>query len=186
MIVPINTYLGFYGKERFFSNSSPSPSDIEPYSFLCNEIDTKYILIIFLLINLPISLFLAYRTFCRIPYQYIFLIVYLLILIIPVYEIIVISVLSKEKCNKLKNPSGLYSTLKLISESIGYIVGLLMLYFGFVSLFMTMEPVNCIRMFSNNRNTNQLNNYKFNNKLNGNRLNGNKSNGNKSNGNRLN
>ena len=159
MIVPVDKYLGFYGKERFFSNSSPSPSDIEPYSILCDEIDPKYILIIFLLINLPLSLFLAYRTFCRIPYHYVFLIVYLLTLIIPVYEIIVITILSKEKCNKLKNPSRLYSLLKLISEFIGYVVGLVLLYFGFVSLFITMEPVNCTFKSSSNRNNS--NNYNY-------------------------
>lgn len=166
MIVPINTYLGFYGRDGFSSNSSPTPSDIDPYSILCDEIDTKYILIIFILINLPISIFFAYRTFCRIPYNYVFLIVYLLTSIIPVYEVLAVSVLSKEKCDKLKNPSGLYSVLKLVSVSVGYIIGLLMLYFGFVSLFMTIEPINCLPSLLNNRNrlTNNRNK-KINNKL---------------------
>ena len=99
-------------------------------------------------------LYLAYRTFCRIP-QYlciIFVISFVLVKSINYIDIMENKNLSDtdldKKCVDLKNGEIRSGGLWLIYDILSIVVTLLILYYGFISFFFDMEPKNCVSVKS--------------------------------------
>jgi hypothetical protein len=103
---------------------------------------------IFSLISIVIHLFLGYRTYCRLPkyLSNIFLIIFIIIEIIFLFELIYNYVSSKkvleEKCVNMMIKSNNFS-LRRIYIIISIILGFILIYYGFISLFMNMKLNNC-------------------------------------------
>ena len=99
-------------------------------------------------------LYLAYRTFCRMP-QYlciVFVISFILVKTINYIDIMEDKYFNDNKLNKkctdLKNGKIRSGGLWLIYDIISLAVTLLILYYGFISLFFNMEPINCVNVKS--------------------------------------
>tara|TARA_B110000285_G_scaffold142697_1_gene159470 strand:- start:692 stop:1162 length:471 start_codon:yes stop_codon:yes gene_type:complete len=101
------------------------------------------------LISLPINLFLGYRTYCRVPQpsSKIFLLVFIITMGIFLFDIIYNNVSSnkkiEKKCldimnNRIRNNWG-WTIITILNV----IIGIIILYYGLISLFMNMELKNC-------------------------------------------
>ena len=99
-------------------------------------------------------LYLAYRTFCRMPSYLciVFVLSFILVKSINIYDIVEDKKLNneklEEKCRGLKDGSIRNNGLWLTYDIISLLVTLLILYYGFISLFVEMKPKNCVDLKS--------------------------------------
>ena len=104
---------------------------------------------IYSLIGIPISLFFAYRTYCRIPQKISmwFLIFYLPIILVSFFDLIYNNLASnkkvEKKCLDILNNRARNNWVWNIYTMLSVILGFIMIYYGFISLFMNMELKNC-------------------------------------------
>ena len=95
-------------------------------------------------------LYLAYRTFCRMPSYLcvVFVLSFILVKSINIYDIVEDKKLNneklEEKCRGLNDGSIRNNGLWLVYDIISLLVTLLILYYGFISLFVEMKPKNCV------------------------------------------
>jgi uncharacterized membrane protein YfcA len=101
------------------------------------------------LISLPINLFLGYRTYCRLPkyLSNIFLLIFIILMCIFVFDIIYNNVSSNKKienkCLDIINKRIRNNWVWTIHTILSIIVGFILIYYGFISLFMNMKLNNC-------------------------------------------
>ena len=101
------------------------------------------------LISLPINLFLGYRTYCRVPQtsSKIFLLVFIITMGIFLFDIIYNNVSSnkkiEKKCLDIMNKRIRNNWTWTIHTILNIIVGFIIIYYGFISLFMNMKLNNC-------------------------------------------
>jgi hypothetical protein len=101
------------------------------------------------IIVIPISIFLAYRTYCRLPKKLAiyFLIFYIPLILFSLYDVIYNNFSSnkkiEKKCLDLLNKRTRNNTLWTIYNIVNIIIGFIILYYGFISLFMNMKLNNC-------------------------------------------
>ena len=104
---------------------------------------------IYSLIGIPFSLFLAYRTYCRVPKKIAmwFLIFYLPIILVSVIDVLYNNVSSnkkiEKKCLDILNNRARNNWVWNIYTILSIILGFIMIYYGIISLFMNMELKNC-------------------------------------------
>ena len=104
---------------------------------------------IYSLIGIPFSLFFAYRTYCRVSEKMAmwFLIFYIPNILVSFYDLIYNKLASNKKVEKkcldiLNNrdrKNWVWNIYILLSSILGFII----IYYGFISLFMNMKLKNC-------------------------------------------
>jgi hypothetical protein len=137
-------------KEPFKPNQNPHLEQLKSniYKNFCKDggiLKTPIMSIIFI----PISIFLGYRTYCRVPKKLAiyFLIFYIPLILFSLYDVIYNNVSSnkkiEKKCLDVLNKRIRNNTLWTIYNIVNIIIGFIILYYGFISLFMNMKLNNC-------------------------------------------